>query len=184
MVFFEVLKSGFQVGPELLLYRIAEFAFEVGHAVLCEPRGEDVHGYEFLAIHLGIKAYGVQLLDAVVGHGHAPYGDTAAVDVDIAAQVAVAHQAVGVVGVAELQGQVVVAFGIKIVDEVIPLRHLPVALRALGTEHSGEGADAVRFNELVFGGLIIACPQLQVVLRFKGADVNITGRVGDPFFGK
>ncbi len=185
VVFFEVFVAGFQLGPELLAGGVfGEFAVEVADAAFGEAGGEDVDGDIFLSAEFGIEADGIQFFDAVVGHGHAADGDAAAVDIDVSAEVAMALYAVGIVGVVEMHGEVVVALGVELLDEVITFGYLAVALGALGAEHAREGTDAVGLYEFVFAGFVVACPELHFVLRFESAEVDVFGRVVDAFLPK
>jgi hypothetical protein len=119
-------------------------------------------------------------LDALVGHREATDGRAAAVNHDLVAGIdLVAEDPVGEVRIADEHGEMESRRGVVLGERVKALRHLEIALLALGAELAGGGADSIGgdVRELVAGAR--RGPHLEALLLFEGAQEELRGRERD-----
>jgi len=125
----------------------------------------------------------VDFLDAIVGDGNAADGSAIAVKKNVAAGILMgAEDAVGSVGIADVQAEIEIALRVEPVELVKAFGDLLVAEAALGAENAGGSANAVFVDEdirLVFAG---GGPEFEDGFFLESAKQNGVRRVGKAFF--
>src|SRR5580704_8182778 len=104
--------------------------------------------------------------------------------INIATQFFFAHHLVRKIWIIKQQRQVVFTCRIEFLYEIKPLRHLPVTLRTFWPQRAGDRTDSVGFYQLVFTGLIVPGPKLQLILRFESPKINVFWRIGYVLFSE
>ena len=140
-----------------------------GEVGVCHAEGEGVHAHIGLAALERRADEGVDFFDLSVAHGIAADGDAFAVYHQHAAAVAV--RAVVGIGVAEVEGEVVLAVGVHrfAADGVEAFGRLFVAFAGFRTEFAGVDADRVVEEEGVFATVFLQ-PDFEHFFFFEDAD--------------
>ena len=165
VVALEVVVAGFEHAPEVIPAVLA-VGGEVG---VCHAEGEGVHAHVGLAALERRADEGVDFFDLPVAHGIAADGDAFAVYHQHAAAVAV--RAIVGVGVAEVEGEVVLAVGVHrfAADSVEAFGRLFVAFAGFRAEFAGVDADGVVKEKGVFAAVFLQ-PDFEHFFFFEDAD--------------